>query len=80
MARKPQKVKVSERALLARINRKITDDDLILRRCPATRRDYHNLGDFYLVNWRINGLARTNNDLEDYGRECGALKDYEELE
>lgn len=80
MARKPEKLKVSERALFARINRRIYDDDLVLRRCPATRRGYHNLGDFYLVNWRINGIAGKNIDLEDYGREVGALKDYEELE
>lgn len=80
LPRKLQKLKVSERALFARINRKIHDDDLMLRRCPATRRDHHNLGDYYLVNWRINGVAGKNIDLEDYGREVCALKDYEELE
>lgn len=80
MARKPEKLKVSERALFARINRKIHDDDLVLRRCPATRRDHHNLGDYYLVNWRINGVAGKGIDLEDYGREVGALKEFEELE
>lgn len=80
MARKLQKLKVSERALFARINRKIHDDDLMLRRCPATRRDYHELGDIYAVNWRINGISDTHIDLEEYGREVGALKDYEELE
>lgn len=79
MARKPEKLKVSERALFARINRKIYDDDLVLRRCPATRRDHHNLGDYYLVNWRISGVAGKYIDLEDYGREVGALRDYEEL-
>jgi hypothetical protein len=80
LARKPQKVKVSERALFARINRKIVEEDLVMRRCPATRRDYLNLGDFYLVNLRVNGLAGSHLDLEAYGREIGALKDYEELE
>jgi hypothetical protein len=79
LARKLQKLKVSERALFARINRKIHDDDLMLRRCRASSRDYHNLGDFYLVNWRINGVAGYHVDLETYGREVGALKDYEEL-
>ena len=80
MQKKLEKLKVSERALLARINRKIHDDDLMLRRCPSTRRDYLNMGDYYLVNWRINGLAGHHIDLEDYGREVGVLKDYEELE
>jgi len=80
LARKLQKLKVSERALFARVNRKIHDDDLMLRRCPATRRDYNRLGDYYLVNWRINGVAGYDVDLEQYGREVGALKDYEELE
>lgn len=79
MARKPEKLKVSERALFARINRKIYADDLVLRSCPATRRDHQNLGDYYLVNWRSNGVAGKYIDLEDYGREVGALRDYEEL-
>ena len=76
---KPQKLKVSERALFARINRKIDADELILRRCRPTMRDHHELGDYYTVNWRINGIWEKDIDLEAYGREVGALKDYEEL-
>ena len=79
MGKKPQKLKVSERALFARINRKINDDDLMLRRCRENTRDYHELGDYYTVNWRINGIWEKDIDLEKFGREVGALKDYEEL-
>jgi hypothetical protein len=79
MANKPEKLQVSERALFARINRKIHDDDLMLRRCAATSRAHLELGHYYLVNWRINGIAGKDVDLEGYGREVGALQDFEEL-
>jgi len=79
MAKKPQKLKVSERALFARINRKVHDNDLKICRCRPDRRGYNDLGDYYTVDWRINGIMHTHLDLEDYGREVGVLKDYEEL-
>lgn len=80
MAKKLQKLKVSERALFARINRKIHGDDLMLRSCPESRRDHNELGYYYLVNWRINGVVGKWINLEEYGRKIGSLRDYEELD
>jgi hypothetical protein len=78
---KAEKVPVSERALIQRLNRKMRDDDLMVRTTrPGTRAEF-DLGRHYVVNWRINGIIAggKNIDLEDYGREYGVLHPYERL-
>ncbi len=75
-----KKIVVSERALFARISRAVRKDEMLLRRCRKDNRDYHYLGDYYTVLLSSSGLAYRNLDLEDYGREVGALKPYECLE
>jgi hypothetical protein len=79
LVKKSEKLKVSERALFARINRKIHGDDLTLRRCTEARRNYQDLGDYYLLDRRINGVVGKDVGLEAYGRDVGVLKDYEVL-
>jgi len=74
---KVEKVALSERALFARISRAVQKDDMLLRRCRKDSRDYHNLGDYYTVLLSSSGIAHRDIDLEDYGREVGALKPYE---
>jgi hypothetical protein len=79
MAKKaPTHVPVSERALIARINRKIADDDLILKRTRNARAEL-DLGRHYTINFRVNFVADKHIDLEGYGRELGVLKPYEAL-
>jgi hypothetical protein len=74
-----QKIAVSERALIGRINRKLRDDDEVLKtsRSEAARREY---GPYYILNTRMNiipGYARI--DLEELARELECLQPWEEL-
>jgi hypothetical protein len=76
--KKQQKVPVTERALIQRVNRKLWHDDEMVKTSRGARAEL-DLGRHYIVNWRINGLTHRNIDLEDWGRELGVLRDYEEL-
>jgi hypothetical protein len=73
------KVPVTSRALMQRLNRALWEEDLMVKKTRPQGRARIDLGEFYLVNWRINGVADKNIDLEDYGREYGVLADYEEV-
>jgi hypothetical protein len=75
---KKQKVPVTERALIQRINRKLHDDDQMVKTTRGGRAEM-DLGRHYVLNWRINGVVHTNIDLEDLGRELGVLQDWEGL-
>lgn len=76
---KIQKVPVSDRALLARINRKLAAGDEVLKRCREDSRSYYQLGDYYLVDLNSNGIVRMNCDLEVEGRKLGVLNKWEVL-
>jgi hypothetical protein len=71
-----QTVAVGERALIARINRKLAHDDQALRTTRGERA-YLDLGSFYILNLRTNFIDAYRVSLEDLGREVGALKPYE---
>jgi hypothetical protein len=73
-----KRVPVSERALIQRLNRKMWHDDLMIRTTRGGRAEI-DLGRHYVLNWRINGIAGKDIDLEDYGREFGVLQPYEYL-
>jgi hypothetical protein len=73
------KVPVSTRALLARLNRKLRHEDLMVKTCAPYRRGYDELGDFYVVNTNRNWIAEKNIDLEDFAREYEVLKPWEKL-
>ena len=75
------KVKVSDRALLARINRKLLKEDRIVKKCRPDSRSYHDLGDYYMVDLRSNGVLfhYKNLDLSKLAKELELLKPYEEL-
>jgi hypothetical protein len=77
--RNQQKVKVSERALIARINRRFRADDEPLEfrksRSEQMKREY---GTYYVLNTRYNviqGYSYIN--LEEYAKEWDALEPYE---
>lgn len=75
---KVAKVPVTERALIQRINRRIHDDDLIVKKSRSARM-VQDCGEYYVLDWRLNGVILTEIDLEDYAREVGALQPFEEL-
>ena len=70
------KVPVTMRALIQRINRKLHDDDEVLRKLRGDR-GLVDLGRYYVVDWRLNSIVRTDVDPEDLAREIGVLKPYE---
>ena len=72
-------VPVSERALMARVNRKLRDNDEVLRHAAELSRAWSNLGSYYTVNVRINGVTRSHIDIEELARELGCLKPYERV-
>jgi hypothetical protein len=71
-----QRVAVSMKALMARINRKLAHEDEMLK---ATRgeRYRHDLGDYYVIGIRVGGVNASHVDPEELGREIGVLKPWE---
>lgn len=66
------KVPVSERALIARINRKLPGNEK-LKKLRGTRWE-NDLGLYYIVDEYFNAVRDTHVDIESLGRELGALK------
>jgi hypothetical protein len=74
-------VPVTMRALTQRINRKLKQDDQVLKaaRTDQTRMD---VGQFYIVDYsdsKSGYVARHDVDLEELGRELGVLEQWESL-
>jgi hypothetical protein len=72
-AKAPSKVPVTERALVQRINRRLAQDDRMLRK-SRTRVPYR------LIDTKINGLLDDEVDPEEMGRALGVLAEWEALE
>jgi len=79
MPRKRQKVPVSERALVQRVNRVLAKQDERLKTYRGGR-SIVQLGRYYIVNVKGNWLVSGNVDLEDLGREVECLEAWEYLE
>lgn len=77
---KLKKVAISERALLARINRKLKQDNEQLRKCKVDSRGYGELGDYYAIDLNRNTVTATHVDLSKWGKEMKVLADFEVLE
>jgi hypothetical protein len=75
------KVPVTMRALIARINRKLTGDDMQLKKTKGVRARI-DLGDYYVLNTRYNAIMYHYKDCdpEELGRELGVIKPYERLD
>ena len=73
-----QKVPVTMRAVIQRINRKLAPnmEKLLAARSERVRRD---LGDYYVVDQRRNFLIHKDVDPETYAREIGVLAEWEKL-
>ena len=76
---KLQKVPVSERALVARVNRKLAAEDKALKRCRQDSHSYYQLGDYYMVGYYNNAIYRMQCNLEQEARDLGVLKKWEML-
>lgn len=79
MTKRATTVPISERALVARINRQLNKEDQQLRKCRPDQRGYGELGDFYIVGDRT-GVEAQHVDIERLGKELGVLKPYEKLD
>ena len=76
------KVPVSERALFARVARKLAKDCVTLHRCRENSRWFQDLGRYYCAgaNNFVCGPCLDSLDLlADYARENGLLKPHEEV-
>ena len=71
---KDQKVPVSDRALIQRINRKLAPEQQMK---VARGRAEMTLGRYYIVD--RHGVTAWNCDLAEWGREVGVLAPHEEL-
>lgn len=76
--KKMQKVPVSVRSVIARINRKLKPD---LEALKITRGDRmrQTVGDYYIIDYRRNFILNTKVDPAEMGRDLGVLKEYEEV-
>lgn len=77
---KSQKVMVSERALMARINRKLKAENQHLRKSKVDSRCYSNLGSFYIVDDYRNSIEASHVDLVELGKELKVLQEFEAIE
>jgi hypothetical protein len=62
--------------LVQRINRKLAADDEVLKAARGARLQQE-VGQFFIVNVRINGVTGKDVDPEVLGRELGVLKPWE---
>ena len=70
---------VSERALLARINRRLHPDEEMVKTSRSAR-GTQELGRHYIINWNRNFIVATFVNLEKLGRELEVLEKWERLE
>lgn len=68
---------VSERALVARINRALAKQSEKLRRCRKDARGFSNLGAYYLLDVYQSQVIDTHVDIEAFGRQLNVLGDGE---
>jgi len=74
------KKQISERALLARLNRKLEKHSEIIKKCRSDSHAYGDFGNYYSVSLQTNAIQAQHIDLEKWGREYEVLKEWEELE
>lgn len=70
---------VTVSALIKRLNRHLPKSGKKLFQCKISSRGYHELGDFYIVDTRLNVVNAMYVDIEQFARSQGVLKDYEEI-
>jgi hypothetical protein len=64
------------RALTQRINRKLAQDDEQLKKATGAR-FRQDVGEYYVLNLRLNAVMRQDVDPESLGRKLGVLRAWE---
>jgi hypothetical protein len=77
---KQEKVPVTMRALIQRINRKLAGNGQALKSTHPGSRAYNELGDCYLFDTKQNEVVQTSVVPEKLGRKLGILKEWEKVE
>ena len=72
------KVPVSERGLIARINRKLKAEGQVIKK-PRSESLQRDLGDFYILDLLKHAVMEQDVDLEKKARELGVLAKWEYL-
>lgn len=70
---------ITEPALVRRINRKIQGQGDAIRACAYGSSNFFRLGRYYAVDVSTNCIIEYDVDLEQFGRQVGALKENEAL-
>ena len=78
MTSKPARIGVSERALIERINRKLSPTGKVLKRARPRAAGF--VGQFFILDLTTSSASARHCDLEAVGRELGCLKAWERLE
>lgn len=73
-----RKAIVTERAIIQRINRKLADDDLVLKTTRGANLQ-RSVGAHYVIDVQRNFITNTHIDPETYARELGVLAHWEEV-
>jgi hypothetical protein len=73
------KVKISERALMGRINRKLNHEYKAVRKTRPNSMERMNLGEYYLLDTYRNIVEAFNVKLDNIARDLGVMAEYEEL-
>ena len=73
-----QTLLISERSLIRRINRKLADDEQVLRMARGERAKRH-VGEFYVVDTRRNLIVSKHINLVMFARQMDALKPWERI-
>lgn len=74
-----EKVPVSERALVQRVNRKLAPEREVVKKARGQRMQME-AGTFYRIDLQRNFLVESDVDLEALGRDLGVLNPWESLE
>lgn len=74
----PKKVVVSERAILARINRKLASDREAIRKSRSVQMRA-SVGQFYRIDLMGNFISGYDIDLTRFAKELGVLRPWEEF-
>ena len=77
-AKADNRVPVTMRAVVQRINRKLRPDEEVLKKTRGMQA-YLDLGDYYVLDWNRNNLVDKNVDPESMARELGVLLPYERV-
>lgn len=69
---------ISERAAIARINRKLAHEEQVLRTSRGARA-YLEFGRYYIRDWRLNIVVETHCDIESLAHELGVLPTWQSI-